>query len=115
MNRRKQSLQAGILLTIGCLMLCMLFPLGSVRAEETGTEMYDEEIREMLLRAYYGRELTPLEHRHAMGQSILNAFYWISWGLFKGSVGEEDGFFFLTSFRYILDHADEVIESYKEL
>ena len=76
---------------------------------------YDEEIREMLLRAYYGRELTPLEHRHAMGQSILNALYWISWGLFKGSVGEEDGFFFLTSFRYILDNIDEVIESYKEL
>lgn len=76
---------------------------------------YDEEIREMLLKAYYGRELTPMEHRHAMGQSILNALYWISWGLFKGSVGEEDGFFFLTSFRYILDNIDEVIESYKEL
>ncbi len=76
---------------------------------------YNEEIREMLLKAYYGRELTPLEHRHAMGQSILNAFYWISWGLFKGSVGEEDGFFFLTSFRYILDHVDDVIESYDDL
>lgn len=76
---------------------------------------YDEEIREMLLKSYYGRELTSLEHRHAMAQSIINAFYWISWGLFKGSVGEEDGFFFLTSFRYILDNVDEVIESYKEL
>ena len=76
---------------------------------------YDEEIREYLLRSYYGRELTELEHRHAMGQSILNAYYWISWGLFKGSVGEEDGFFFLTAFRYIVDNVDEVIESYKEL
>jgi CTP:phosphocholine cytidylyltransferase-like protein/thiamine kinase-like enzyme len=76
---------------------------------------YGEEVREYLLKAYYGRELTELEHRHAMGQSILNALYWISWGLFKGSVGEEDGFFFLTSYRYIVDNIDEVIESYKEL
>ncbi len=59
MNRRKPSLQAGILLTIGCLMLCMLFPLGSVRAEETGTEMYDEEIREALsvLKDYWERDM----------------------------------------------------------
>ena len=76
---------------------------------------YGEEIREHLLRSYYGRELTWLEHRHAMGQSILNALYWISWGLFKGSVGEEDGFFFLTSYRYIIDNIDDVIESYREL
>ncbi|MBE6490457.1 MAG: DUF1679 domain-containing protein [Methanobrevibacter sp.] len=76
---------------------------------------YGEDVREYLLKAYYGRELTELEHRHAMGQSILNAFYWISWGLFKGSVGEEDGFFFLTSYRYIVNHIDEVIESYKEI
>lgn len=76
---------------------------------------YDEEIREYLLESYYGRELTPLEHRHAMGQSILNALYWISWGLFKGSVGEEDGFFFLTSYRYIINNIDDVIKSYEEL
>ncbi|MBE6498972.1 MAG: choline-phosphate cytidylyltransferase [Methanobrevibacter thaueri] len=76
---------------------------------------YDDSIRDMLLKAYYGRELTPLEHRHAMAQAVLSAFYWISWGLFKGSVGEEDGFFFLPAFRYVLDNVDEVIESYKEL
>lgn len=76
---------------------------------------YDENIREHLLKSYYGRELTLLEHRHAMGQSILNAFYWVSWGLFKGSVGEEDGFFFLTSYRYIKDNIDEVLKSYDEI
>jgi len=76
---------------------------------------YDDKVREYLLESYYGRPLTDLEHRHAMGQSILNAYYWISWGLFKGSVGEEDGFFFLTAFRYIVDNVDEVIESYNEL
>lgn len=53
-------------------------PINDVTSIFTRYE-YDEEIREMLLREYYGRKLTPLEHRHAMGQSILNALYWISW------------------------------------
>lgn len=76
---------------------------------------YTDEIREYLLKSYYGRELTPLEHRHAMGQSILNALYWFSWGLFKGSVGEDDGFFFLPAYRYLMRNIDKVIESYEEI
>ena len=48
-----------------------------------------------------------------MGQSILNAFYWFSWGLFRGSVEEEDGWFFLLEYNYMYNHIDEVIESYK--
>ena len=75
---------------------------------------YDDEIRELLLKSYYGRELTKLEHKHAMGQSILCAFYWFSWGLFKGSVGEDDGFFFLPAYRYLIKNIDNVIESYKK-
>ena len=50
-----------------------------------------------------------------MGQSILTALYWVSWGLFKGSVGEEDGFFFLPAYRYIIKNIDDVIASYEEL
>ena len=76
---------------------------------------YDEKTRENLIEAYYGRKLTQLEHRHVMGQSIINAFYWVSWGMYKGSIGEEDGFFLLTAYRYIIKHVDEVIESYKEV
>lgn len=76
---------------------------------------FTEEEKERLIKAYYDRELTPIEHRHVMGQSIINAFYWVSWGMYKGSLGEEDGFFLLTSYRYIIDHVDEVIESYKEM
>lgn len=74
---------------------------------------YDEKTREKLIKAYYNRELTELEHRHVMGQSIINAFYWVSWGMYKGSLGEEDGFFLLTSYRYIINNIDKVIESYK--
>ena len=74
---------------------------------------YGEGIRDELLKLYYGRELTKQEYRHAMGQSILNAFYWFSWGLFRGSVEEEDGWFFLLEYNYMYNHIDEVIESYK--
>lgn len=75
---------------------------------------YDEDTVEFLLREYYGRELTDLEHRHFMGQSIVTAFYWISWPLLRDSMGEEDGFFILSSFRYIINNIDDVLESYRE-
>ena len=74
---------------------------------------YDDNTINKLINAYYGRNITPLEYRHVMGQSIINAFYWVSWGMYKGSVGEEDGFFFLTSYRYIIKYIDSVIESYR--
>lgn len=76
---------------------------------------FDDETIEFLLKEYYGRELTPLEHRHIMGQSILTALYWISWPLFRGSMEEEDGFFLLTSYRYLIKNIDKVIESYGEI
>ena len=76
---------------------------------------YGEVIRDELLRLFYGREPTKQEYRHAMAQSILNAFYWFSWGLFRGSVEEEDGWFFLLTYNYMLNYVDDVIESYKEM
>ena len=89
-------------------------PVNDVAAIFTRYE-YTEDIREKLLKSFYNRELTELEHRHAMGQSILTAFYWINWGLFKGSVGEDDGFFFLPAYRYLVKHIDDVIDSYEEI
>lgn len=76
---------------------------------------YSEEVREKLLKAYYGRELTELEHRHARGQAILCSFYWFCWGLYKGSVGDDDGFFFMPSYRYLVSHIDEALKSYEVL
>lgn len=73
---------------------------------------YSEEIRENLLKTYFGRDLTASEHRHAMGQAILCAFYWFCWGLYKGSVGDDDGFFFLPAYRYLVTHIDDVLEIY---
>ena len=74
---------------------------------------YTEEIREMFLEAYFGRELTEAEHRHARAQAVLCAFYWFCWGLYKGSVGDDDGFFFMPSYRYLSTHIDEALESYE--
>lgn len=78
----------------------------------TGCTIGLQDKMTMIGHAYYGRELTDLEHRYAIDQLILNAFNWISWSLFKGSVGEEDGFFFLTSYRNIIDNIDDVNASY---
>lgn len=72
-----------------------------------------EEMRTFLLEAYYGRKLTDQEYKHAMGQSILTAFYWFCWGLYKGSVGDDDGFFFLPSYRYLAGNIDEVLKIYE--
>lgn len=76
---------------------------------------YPEETREMLLKAYFGRNLTESEHRHAMGQAVLCAFYWFCWGLYKGSVGDDDGFFFLPAYRYLVTHIDDVLETYNNI
>lgn len=76
---------------------------------------YTKEERDYILKTYYGRPLTDLEYRHAMGQSIIIAYYWISWSLFKGSIDQEDAPFFLIAFRYIVKNSDDVINSYKVL
>lgn len=89
-------------------------PINDVVSLFTRYEYSDEEIYE-LLKVYYGRELTNLEYRHAMGQAILMGFYWISWPLYRGSLDQEDGFFFLTTYRYLKNHIDDVLESYKEI
>ena len=68
-------------------------PVNDICSIFTRYELGDE-INEYLLKSYYGRELTQLEHRHAMGQSILNAFYWISWVYLKEVLGRKMDFSF---------------------
>jgi thiamine kinase-like enzyme len=74
---------------------------------------YSFEDAEYLLKAYYDRELTALEHRHAYGYIALCAFYWFCWGLYKGSVGDDDGFFFLPAYRNLLKYIDIALEGYE--
>ena len=72
----------------------------------------DEQI-ERYLKAYVGRELTEDEHRYYMAFLPISAFYWFCWGLYKGSVGDDDSFFFLPSYRNLVKFIDRALDSYK--
>lgn len=71
----------------------------------------DEQI-ERYLKAFVGRELTKDEHRYYMAFLPISAFYWFCWGLYKGSVGDDDSFFFLPSYRNLVRFVDQALESY---
>lgn len=71
----------------------------------------DEEI-EHYLKVYFGRELTEKEHRHYIAYIALSGFYWFCWGLYKGSVNDDDGFFFLPAYRSCRRFADKALEMY---
>lgn len=74
---------------------------------------YSDEDIEKYLEAYYGRKLTREEHRHCIAYIAICAFYWFCWGLYKGSVGDDDGFFFLPAYRNLLRFLDVSLESYE--
>lgn len=67
---------------------------------------------ERYLRFYVGRELTEDEHRYYMAFIPISAFYWFCWGLYKGSVGDDDSFFFLPAYRNLVRFIDTALESY---
>lgn len=71
----------------------------------------DKQI-ERYLNAYVGRTLTEDEHRYYMAFLPISAFYWFCWGLYKGSVGDDDSFFFLPSYRNLIRFIDNALESY---
>ena len=73
----------------------------------------DEQIDEYY-RAYFGRELTPLEYRHYYGQLPISSFYWLCWGLYKGSLGDDDGFFMLQAYRNIIRFIDKAIAMFEQ-
>ncbi len=71
----------------------------------------DEQI-ERYLKAFVGRELTDEEHRFYMAFLPISAFYWFCWGLYKGSVGDDDSFFFLPAYRNLVRFIDRALDSY---
>lgn len=78
------------------------------------TSRYDwtQEQMERYFRAYVGCELTPAEQRYYMAFTAICSFYWFCWGLYKGSVGDDDGFFFLPAYRNLVKLIDPVLKSY---
>ena len=67
---------------------------------------------ERYVQFYVGRELTPDERRFYYGFIPISAFYWFCWGLYKGSVGDDDSFFFLPAYRNLIRFIDPALESF---
>lgn len=72
----------------------------------------DEQIARYL-RYYVGHELTEDEKRFYYGFIPISAFYWFGWGLYKGSVGDDDSFFFLPAYRNLVRFIDQALKSYE--
>ena len=75
---------------------------------------YSEEDIYKFIKAYFQREPSKDEYRHWRAYIALCAFYWTSWGLYKGSVGDDDGFFFLPAYRNFHRFIDEALTSYEK-
>lgn len=73
-----------------------------------------EERTAKFLKAYFQRELTPDENRHFRAYIPICGFYWFCWGLYKGSVGDDDGFFMLPAYRSCTQTVDQALLWYEE-
>lgn len=71
-----------------------------------------EEQIEKYFRAFNGKDLNADEHRFYWAFHCICGFYWFNWGLYKGSVGDDDGFFFLPAYRNFTKYIDRALESY---
>lgn len=67
---------------------------------------------ERYLKAYVGHELSAEERRFYFAFISISAFYWFCWGLYKGSVGDDDSFFFLPSYRNLVRFLDPALQNY---
>lgn len=71
----------------------------------------DEEVYRYF-KVYAGHDLTADERRFFYGYMPISSFYWLCWGLYKGSVGDDDGFFLLSAYRNINKYLDKALASY---
>jgi thiamine kinase-like enzyme len=75
---------------------------------------YSEEDIERFLEVYLQHAPTKDEHRFYTSFIPLKAFYWLGWGVYKGSMGEDDGFFFLPAYRIFHRFIDDALASYEK-
>ena len=64
------------------------------------------------IKAYLGQEPDEEQRRFYYAFIPISAFYWFCWGLYKGSVGDDDSFFFLPSYRNLVRYIDPALKSY---
>lgn len=73
---------------------------------------YTDEQIDRYMKMYFGRELNKKEKRFFYSFIPISAFYWFAWGLYKGSVGDDDSFFFLPSYHNLIRFIDKALDSY---
>lgn len=78
----------------------------------TRYDLDDAQVNRYLL-AYFGRPLTFNEYRHYIGYFGIDSLYWLSWGLFKGSIFEDDGFFMLDAYKNCKRFCKAAFEMYE--
>jgi thiamine kinase-like enzyme len=66
------------------------------------------------LNFYVGHEMNDDEKRFYYAFIPISGFYWFCWGLYKGSVGDDDSFFFLPAYRNIIRFIDQALDSYEK-
>lgn len=74
--------------------------------------MSEEQI-DRYLKAYFNRDLTFEEYRHYIGYAGCTALYWMTWGLYKGSVNEDDGFFMFDSYKLCKNLVKKALPMYE--
>ncbi len=80
----------------------------------TARSSYSEEEINRYFEAFVGRKLVDEEKRFYWAFHCVCAFYWFCWGLYKGSVGDDDGFFFLPAYTNFVNYIDKALLSYEK-
>lgn len=70
-------------------------------------EKYDE-----ITSLYFGGNVSFERRRHAYGVAVLSSWYWLSWALFKDTLGE-DGYFMLNAWRALSLYTDLALSMYE--
>ena len=74
---------------------------------------YSQSDIDRFIEEYLQHKPSSDEYRHWMAYIPLCAFYWMGWGLYKGSVGDDDGFFFLPAYRNFHRFIDSALKSFE--
>ncbi|MBQ8459721.1 phosphotransferase [bacterium] len=78
-----------------------------------GRYHFEEDMIDEYIEEYLEHKPSFEEMRYFRAWISMAAFYYFCWGLYKGSVGEDDGFFFVTCYRSCLKYSEETIKAYE--